>query len=108
MARIPLRLAGPVTSITTSTTLYTVPSVTKTIVRHIHVSNPTSAAVTFTLSIGADAAGTRLFDAYSIASSTVLDHYCYYVLEATEILASHASTTSATVVTIDGDTLVLG
>ncbi len=107
MARIAKRLYGPSAAPTTTTTLYTVPSTTKTIVRHIHLSNPTAGALTVTLSIGADAAGTRIFDAYSIAAGSVLDHWCYYVLEAAQILAGFASAATL-VITIDGDEIVLG
>lgn len=108
MARIPDRLAGPAQVSDSTTTKYTVPAVTKTIVRHIHVQNPSASAVTFTLSIGADAAGTRLFDAYSIAANSVFDHFCYYVLEAAEIIAAHAGTNNILTLTIDGDEIVLG
>jgi hypothetical protein len=108
MARIPTRLAGPLLVTNSVVTRYTVPAVTKAIVRHIHISNPSGSAVTFTLSIGADAAGTRLFDAYSIPANSVLDHFCYYVLAAAEILQTNAGTTNILVITIDGDEIVLG
>lgn len=114
MARIPKRLAGPAQVATGPATKYTVPAATKTIVRHIHVENPSASPVTFTLSIGADAAGTRLFDAFSIPASAagvtdnVLDHFCYYVIEATEVIQAGAGTTNILVLTIDGDEIVLG
>ena len=108
MARIPTRLAGPALVTNAAATKYTVPSVTKTIVRHVHVQNPSVSAVTFTMSIGADAAGTRLFDAYNIPAGTVLDHYCYYVLAAAEIIQALAGTTNILTLTIDGDEIVLG
>jgi hypothetical protein len=114
MARIPKRLAGPAQVSNAATTKYTVPASTKTIVRHIHVENPSGSPVTFTLSIGADAAGTRIFDAYSIAAAaagvdtSVLDHFCYYVLEATEVIQALAGTNNILVLTIDGDEIVLG
>jgi hypothetical protein len=108
MARTPKRLAGPATVSNSAATKYTVPSTTKTIVRHIHVYNPSGSAVTFTLSIGSDAAGTRVFDAFSILAGTSLDHYCYYVLEAAEIIQALAGTTTVLVLTIDGDEYTLG
>jgi len=108
MARIAKRLAGPALITNAAANKYTVPAVTKTIVRHIHVQNPTGAAVTFTLSIGADAAATRLFDAYSIAAGAVLDHFCYYVLEAAEVIEALAGTNNVMTLTIDGDEIVLG
>jgi len=108
MARIAKRLAGPLQLAASTATLYTVPAVTKTIVRHIHIANPTGGAVTVTMGIGADGATTRIFDAYSIASGAVLDHFCYYVLEAAELLKGHASAATSLVATIDGDEIVLG
>lgn len=108
MARIPKRLAGPLQVANAATTRYTVPANTKTVVRHVHVSNPSGSAVTFTLTIGADAAAVRLFDAYSIAANTVLDHFCYYVLEETEVMQTNAGTNNILVFTLDGDEIVLG
>ena len=108
MPRIATRLSGPAQIATGPATVYTVPAVTKTIVRHIHVQNPSASAVTFTLSIGTDAAGTRLFDVFSIGANQVLDHFCYYVLEAAEIIQAAAGTNNILVMTIDGDESVLG
>lgn len=114
MARIPKRLHGPAQVSNAAATKYTVPASTKTIVRHIHVENPSGAAVTFTLSIGADAAAVRIFDALSIPAAAagtfdnVVDHPCYYVLEAAEIIQALAGTNNILVLVISGDELVLG
>jgi hypothetical protein len=108
MARIAKRLAGPAQVSNAAATKYTVPALTKTIIRHIHVQNPSGSAVTLTLSIGADAAAVRIFDAYSIGAGTVLDHFCYYVMEAAEILQGLAGTNNILTLTVDGDEIVLG
>jgi hypothetical protein len=108
MAKTPLRFSGPAQLTGTAATQYTTPSATKSIVRHIHVSNPSGSAVTLTISIGTDAAAKRVFDAFSVAAGTVLDHFCYYVLETTEIIQAFAGTASVLVLTIDGDQLTLG
>lgn len=108
MARTPKRLAGPAQVSNVAATKYTVPAATKTVVRHIHIQNPSGATVTFTLSIGADAAGVRLFDAFSILAGTVLDHFGYYVLEAAEIIQALAGTNNILVLVIDGDEITLG
>lgn len=108
MARIAKRLSGPAQVSNAAATKYTVPALTKTIIRHIHVHNPSAGIVTFTLSIGADAAATRLFDAYSIAAGAVLDHFCYYVVEAAEIVQGLSGTNNVLTLTIDGDEIVLG
>lgn len=103
MARIAKRLAGPAQVSNAAATKYTVPTSVRTIVRHIHVSNPTGSSVDFTLSIGADAAATRLFDGYPISADSVLDHFCYYVLTAAEIIQAFAGTNNVITLTIDGD-----
>jgi hypothetical protein len=97
------RLSGPGQLTNATVTKYTTPAGARAIVRHIHVSNPSGSAVTLTMSIGADAAGTRIFDAYSIAANSVFDHFCYYVLAAAEIIAAQAGTTLVLTLTIDGD-----
>lgn len=107
MARIAKRLAGPAQVSNAAATKYTVPANTKTIIRHIHVQNPSGSSVTFTMSIGADAAGLRLFDVFTIGANSVLDHFCYYVIEETEIIQAFAGTNNILVLTMDGDESVL-
>lgn len=101
--RIQKRMHGPSLVSNAAATKYTVPASRRGIIRHIHVSNPTASPVDFTLSIGADAAGTRVFDAYPIAADTVLDHFCYYVAEAAEVIQAFAGTNNVVTLTIDGD-----
>jgi hypothetical protein len=114
MARTPKRLAGPALVATGPATIYTVPAVTKTIVRHIHVSNPSGSPVTLTLSVGADAAGTRLLGAYSIPAAaagvtdSVRDIWLYVPMEAAEILQAAAGTNNVLVIVVSGDELTLG
>jgi len=102
------RLYGPAQLGNTTATRYTVPALTKTRIVHIHVSNPTASAVTLTVSIGADAAGTRLFDAYSIPAGTVLDHYGNWILDAAEVFAAHASAATSLVMSVFGQEMTLG
>lgn len=97
------RLHGPAAVTNAAATKYTVPAGARTIIRHIHVENTSAGPVNFTASIGADAAGTRLFDAYTIAAGAVFDHFCYYVLAAAEILQAFGSVNNQLVMTIDGD-----
>lgn len=103
MAVTPLRLHGPAQVSNAAATKYTVPGATKTVVRHIHVQNPSGSPVTFTMSIGTDAAGTRIYDAYTIAANSVLSVWCYHVLEATEIIQALAGTNNILTLTINGD-----
>lgn len=105
--RIAKRMAGPAQVSNAAATKYTVAAGRRGIIRHIHVQNPSGSAVTFTASIGADAAGTRIFDAFSLGANAILDHFCYYVLEAAEIFQAFAGTNNILTLTIDGDEDVL-
>jgi hypothetical protein len=102
------RLTGPALLTNVAATKYTVPASTVTVVQHIHVENPTASAVPFTLSIGVDAAGTRIYDAYSIGAGQVLDTFAKYVLNAGEVLQAFAGTTNVMTLTIDGQELTPG
>lgn len=106
MPRTPKRLHGPALVTNVAATKYTVPASTKTIIRHIHVNNP-GASITLTMSIGADAAAVRIFDGLTIPTGPY-DHYCYHVLEATEIIQALASVTNQLTLTINGDECTLG
>lgn len=103
MTLTPIRLFGPARITNVATTKFTVGAAIKNIVRHIHVINPSGAPVTFSASIGVDAVGTRIFDAFSIGAGQVLDHMCYYTLESGEIFQSFAGTTNVLVLTVSGD-----
>ena len=114
MARTPKRIVGPALIATGPTTVYTVPASTKTIIRHIHIQNPSASPVTYSLSIGADAAGTRLFQTFSIPAAaagvtdSVRDHFWYQVMDAAEILTVSAGTNNVITITVSGDEITLG
>jgi hypothetical protein len=114
MPRTPTRIVGPAQVATGPTTVYTVPANTKTILRHLHISNPSASAVTLTISIGADAAGTRLVGAYSIPGAgagivnSQQDWYWYIPMEETEILQLSAGTNNILTITIGADVCTLG
>lgn len=103
MADTLARLVGPKTLETSTTAQYD--SSGKTVaVLEIHLSNPTNAAINFTMSIGADAAGTRLFDAYPIPANSVFTFPTYKVLvsgDGANAICAHASA-SGLVCTISG------
>jgi len=107
MARIATRFHGPALVSNAAATKFTVAASEKNIVRHIHVSNPTASAVSFTASIGADAAATRIFDGLSIPAVSVFDHFGFYVLDAAEIFQAFAGTNNVLTLTIDGERSVL-
>lgn len=109
MPRIALRLHGPATVSNVAATKYTVPANRKGIVRHIHASNPSAGIISFTMSIGADGAGVRVYDGFPIAADSVLDAYPIYVLEEAEIIQAFTDGAGGILVlTIDGDESVLG
>lgn len=97
------RLAGPGQITNAPVTKYTVPALTRAIIRHIHVSNPSGAIVNFTASIGADAAGTRIYDAKPIPANDAVDFFCFHVMSAAEILQAFGSTTGVLNVTVNGE-----
>ena len=108
MPRIATRFHGPAQVSNAAATKLTVAANEKAIIRHIHVYNPGAGSVNFTASIGADAAATRIFDAFPVAEDVPLDHWCYYVLDETEILQALGSVNNQLVLTIDGERSVLG
>jgi hypothetical protein len=108
MARTIKRMHGPAQVSNAAATKYTAPATGAAQIRHIHVSNPSGSAATFTLSIGADAAALRVFDAYSVAANSVLDHFGIYNLAAAEIVQAFSGTNNVLVLTIDGDELPVG
>jgi hypothetical protein len=114
MARTPKRLYGPAQVATGPTTVYTVPASTKTVIRQIHVNNPSASPVTLTISVGADGAGTRFYDAYSIPGKaagvvdSVREIFLYLVMDAAEILTLSAGTNNILVIIVTGDEITLG
>lgn len=96
------RFFGPAQLTNAAATKYTCPALTVAVIRRMRVSNPTGGAVTFTLSIGADAAGTRLYDGVSIPAGGALDIWGPFSLAATEIVQSFAGANTSLVLEIDG------
>lgn len=97
------RLVGPKTLESSTTAQYD--STGKTVaVRFIHVSNPTTSDSTLTMSIGADAGGTRLFDAYVIPAKSVFAYPCNFVLvtgDGASAITAHAPS-GTLVLTVSG------
>ena len=86
MADLQKRLAGPSVGTAAEATIYTVPAATSAILRDISVTNTTTTAQTFKMSIGADAAGTRLFHDESVAPGSTWQWNGFKVLNAAETL----------------------
>lgn len=113
MPRTAKRLYGPAQIATGPATVYTVPASTKTIIRQIHISNPSASPVTLTLSIGADGVTTRLFSTFSIPAAgagitnSVQDFFWYQIMTAAEILTLSAGTNNILVIVINGEEITL-
>lgn len=107
MAGTVKRIAGPAFIAASATNIYTpAASTIYTIIRHIHVANVTSGAVTFTLYVGAtggSAAGTELVKALSLPASLTWDFYCGLRMDSTDFLTGLASAGSSLTITVEGD-----
>jgi hypothetical protein len=75
---------------TTSTTLYTVPSATTTVVSNIVICNPTASAVTASMTINA----IDLLGSVSIAANSTAFFDLKQVIPASQVIAGSASTTA--------------
>lgn len=97
------RLAGPVALGNAAADVYTAPALTKAIVRDIEVCNEDgTTAYLFTLSIGNDGPGKRLFKARSIPAAGNLQWTGNIVLEAGEKLQAYADTGAKLTLTVSG------
>lgn len=100
------RLHGPAHVSNAAAVVYTSPARTKTVVKEVWVSNPTAGAVTFTLAVGADAAATRVYDAFSLAAGAIEHRKVEWVLEAGEVLRATAGAATSLVLMLSGTTEV--
>jgi len=98
------RVFGPALLTNSAATKYTVPGSTTLKIQNIHVYNSSGTAATFTMSIGADATGTRIFDAVSIPAQGNLpfDSYGPFYLAAGETIQAFSGTNNVLTLTIDG------
>ena len=89
MATVTKALAR-VAAATSSTTLYTVPAATTTVVTNIVICNPTASAVTASMTINA----IDLLGSVSIAANSSAFFDLKQVIPATQVIAGSASSTS--------------
>lgn len=75
---------------TTSTTLYTVPSATTAVVTNIVICNPTTSAITASIALNA----IDLLGSVSVAANSSAFFDLKQVLDATQVIAGSASSTS--------------
>lgn len=98
----PKRLVGPKQLANASATEYTAPALTTTIVKQVILHNSSGAAVTVTFGVGADAAGTRILNAYSIPAGETVILDVWIVLAAAETFRMHASAAASIQATVNG------
>lgn len=101
--RIPRRFAGPAQLSASATTLYTAPTNRRAILRHISVHNPTAGSVDLTMSIGSDAASTRLYDGRPLAPDELISMFVRHPLAPGDTIQAFASSAGALVITLSGD-----
>lgn len=87
---------GPTAIGATETTLVTVAASTTLHLLHFRIVNTTAGALTVKMSVGADAAGTRLLDDPSIPADGFLDWTGFLVLATGETLRATGSGTGLT------------
>lgn len=97
------RIVGPTALATTATTVYTTPASTTTTIRSLHVTNESGASAKFTLSIGTDGAGKRMFYQVPVTNGDLgLDWTGSLVLAAGEVLQAYSDTATALTLVISG------
>jgi hypothetical protein len=101
MANTNKRFYGPAQLATSAATVYTCPASTIGTMKRARVSNPDSVAHTFTLSIGADAAGTRIYSQVTVQPQNGYDIWGPFTLTAGQIIQAFADNT-ALVLVING------
>ena len=104
-------IAGPAYIASSATNIYTPPASTiYTVIRHIHIANVTTGAITFSLYIGAtggSTGGTEIFKDYSVAAKSSFDYYCVRKMLSTDFLVGIASAGSSLTIDVEGEQFVV-
>jgi hypothetical protein len=111
MAGTLVTIAGPAYIASSATNIYTPPASTiYTVIKHIHFANVTTAAVTFSLYVGAtggSAGGTELFKNFTIPANGVYDYYCNKKMLSTDFLTGIASAATSLTILVEGEQVVV-
>ncbi len=103
---LPARLFGPALVATGPATVFTAAATERVRIAVIWVSNPTASPVSFTASIGADAAGTRIIGTnttQNIPANSVVPFYGPFVLHPSETIQLSAGTNNVLNASAYGD-----
>lgn len=106
------RLVGPtqlgITG-TSESSLCTPAAGTQAVLKHIQATNTDATATHYLcVSIGADAAATRIVDQVAIAPNGEYSRWVTHVIAASEIVCASADATSKVTLTVNGDLYTLG
>ena len=105
------RIAGPQFLAAAAADIYTPPASTiYTVLSHLHFANVTAVSATFTVYVGAtggSAAGTQLFETYTLGPYGVYDYYCDLRMGSTDFLTGLASAPSTVTITVEGEQVVV-
>lgn len=94
------RVYGPAQPGTSAATIYTAGGRSKTHIVCIHICNTTSAEASITMSIGTDAANTRLLSGTKVPANGLLVLNGSWFLDSDEFIQAFQGTSSALTVTI--------
>lgn len=105
------RISGPAYLAASAADIYTPPAATiYTIIRHIHIFNTTTGALTFSLYVGAtagSAGGTEIFKAQSVLANSAFDYFCAKKMLSTDFLSGLASAATSLTITVEGEQVVV-
>ncbi len=101
MANTPKRMVGPKQLASSATTEYTAPA-GGAVIRMARFSNPGTTDRTVTASVGADAAGTRFYDAFTVPAGSVFSEPLNIPMTNGEVLQMSCSAATAVVAVVSG------
>lgn len=85
-----------------ATTLYTVPALTSTIIRHIRAINPDTVSHTFDLWVNGSADANRVTETITVPAGGSVEDDVYVVMGAADTLQGKADTSSKVTVYVSG------
>lgn len=103
-----VRLSGPTLLTGAAATQYTTPAGTVTVIQFIQCPNGTTNAVSVTISVGADATGTRQIDSLPIPAKNMLSMGVKWILNPGDTIQAFASSTGVIPLTLYGQELTAG
>ena len=101
MADVAKRLYGTAQPTTTAATVYDPPAA-GCVLKQVYIQNATGTSATMTISIGTDAAATRIMDAQSVPANGFLIIDVWIPLVDADIIQAKQGTTGACTLTLSG------